>query len=98
MNQISSRPINILAGLMLLLSSIVFLVNNYFFKFRGNNYFPGGIPYLATVLFLFNLGLILYFKKGSKFRQIGRELLYLFGVMSLIAIATNAVQLTPLPL
>ncbi|KTC78693.1 phosphatase PAP2 family protein [Legionella cincinnatiensis] len=95
MNQISSRSINILAGLILVLSSLAFLINHYFFKYRGNNYFPEGIPFLATVLFLFNLGLMLYFKKGSKFRQVGRELLYLFGVMSLIAIATNAVQLTP---
>ncbi|KTD63432.1 hypothetical protein Lsan_1305 [Legionella santicrucis] len=97
MNPISSRPINILAGLMLFLSSIAFLINHYFFKYKGNNYFPEGIPFLATVLFLFNFGLMLYFKKGSKFRQIGRELLYLFGVMSLIALATNAVQLTPFP-
>ncbi|KTD15594.1 hypothetical protein Lgra_0260 [Legionella gratiana] len=97
MNQISSRPINILAGLMLALSAIVFLINHFFFKYQGNNYLPGGTPFLATVLLLFNFGLILYFQKGSKFRQIGKELLYLFGIMCLIAIATNAVQLTPFP-
>lgn len=95
MNQISTRSINILAAIMLTLSSIVFLINHYYFKYRGNNFFPEGIPFLAMVLLLFNFGLILYFKKGSKFRQVGIELIYLFGVMSLIAIATNAVQLTP---
>ncbi|PWY55329.1 hypothetical protein DGG96_12745 [Legionella qingyii] len=98
MYQVSSRSIIILSGLVLALSSIVFSINHFFYKYPSNNYFPEGIPFLALVLILINLGLVLYFPKGDKLRQVGRELIYFFLVMCLIAIATNAVQLTPFPI
>ncbi|WP_058387644.1 phosphatase PAP2 family protein [Legionella cherrii] len=97
MSQVSSRSIMFFAGLILALSSISFLINSLFYNYPGNNYFPEGIPYLALTLILMNLGLFLYFPQRSKFIQAGRELIYLFMVMSVVAIATNAVQLTPFP-
>jgi hypothetical protein len=41
------------------------------------------------------LGLIVFFGKDSEANQYGLELLHLYGIMSLIAIASNAIQLTP---
>ncbi|MCW8443819.1 phosphatase PAP2 family protein [Fluoribacter gormanii] len=98
MYQVSSRSIVILSSLVLILSSIVFSINHFFYKYPGNNYFPEGIPFLALVLILLNLGLVLYFPKDNKIRQVGRELIYFFSLMCIIAIATNAVQLTPFPI
>lgn len=76
MGQVSSRSIILLSGLILALSSIILLINHFFYKYPGNNYFPENIPFLALVLILLNLGLILYFPKDNKIRQIGRELIY----------------------
>lgn len=98
MGQVSSRSIILLSGLILALSSIILLINHFFYKYPGNNYFPENIPFLALVLILLNLGLILYFPKDNKIRQIGRELIYFFAIMCVIAFATNAVQLTPFPI
>ncbi len=98
MNQVSSRSIIFLSGLVLVLSSIALLINHFFYKYPGNNYFPEGIPFLALVLILLNVGLVLYYPNDNKIRQIGRELIYFFSIMSFIAIATNAVQLTPFPI
>ncbi|QMT60193.1 phosphatase PAP2 family protein [Legionella sp. PC997] len=98
MSQVSSRLIIFLSGLVLVLSSIVFLINHFFYKYPGNNFFPEGIPFLALLLILLNLGLILCFPKDNKIRQVGRELIYFFSVMCFIAIATNAVQYTPFPI
>ncbi|CAM2756254.1 Uncharacterised protein [Legionella steigerwaltii] len=98
MSQVSSRSIIIFTGLILALSSFAFLINHFFYGYPGNNYFPEGIPGLIVTLILLNLGLVLYFPPGNKYRYAGRELIYFFIVMSVVAIATNAVQLTPFPI
>ncbi|HHT0591906.1 TPA: phosphatase PAP2 family protein [Legionella anisa] len=98
MGQVSSRSIIFLSGLILAFSSIIFLINYFFYQYPGNNYFPENIPFLALVLILLNLGLHLYFPQDNKIRQVGRELIYYFAIMSVIALATNAVQLTPFPI
>lgn len=98
MNQVLSRSIIIYAGLILALSCLVFSINHFFYQYPGNNFFPEGIPSLVLTLILLNLGLNLYFPQGSKYRSLGLELIYFFIVMSVIAIATNAVQLTPFPI
>lgn len=97
MKQILSRSIIFLAGLLFALSLIVLLINYFFYKYPGNTFFPDGIPLLVITLILFSIGSNLCFSKGSKIRQIGPELLYFVTVMSLIALASNAVQLTPFP-
>lgn len=97
MKQVPLRILNILGRLILLLSAVVFLINHFFYKYSGNNYFPQGVPGVALMLIFLNLGLIFCFEKGSKYRQIGEELIHFFCVMSVIAIATNAIQLTPFP-
>lgn len=95
MRPISSRCFALLAGLILLLSVFIFLINNFIYHFSGNNFFPDNVPSLVLLLVLLNLGLRLCFDKKSNPCRIGQELLYFFSIMSLIAFATNAVQLTP---
>ncbi|MGC1182482.1 phosphatase PAP2 family protein [Legionella sp.] len=97
MPQISSRCIKLLSGFILLLCCFIFLINNFIYQFPGNNFFPENIPLMAVLLILVNLGLRLSFTKGSNLCLIGKELLYFFSVMVIIALATNAVQLTPFP-
>jgi membrane-associated phospholipid phosphatase len=97
MKQISLRLIIPLAVLLLALSVAALLINLFFYKYQGNSFFPEGIPQLVITLILFSVGSNLYFSKGNKIRQIGPELLYFVAVMSLIALASNAVQLTPFP-
>ncbi|MBL7478851.1 phosphatase PAP2 family protein [Legionella bononiensis] len=93
----ASRYVPILSGLIISLSLSVLLINSYFFKFPGNNYFPEDTPLLALILFINYLGLIVFFGTNTRASNSGKELLYFFGVMCLIALATNAVQLTPFP-
>lgn len=95
MHPITSRCIALLSGLILSLSFISILLNLLNYQFPGNNFFPENVFLLAIILILFNCGLLLCFDKNSKTCLIGRELLYFFAVMVIIALATNAVQLTP---
>ncbi len=86
-----------LSGLILFLSIIAFLVNHFIYQFPGNNFFPEDMPLLTSIILLINLGLILLFGKKSRASYAGLELFYFFVVMSIVALATNAVQLTPFP-
>ncbi|MDI1351405.1 MAG: phosphatase PAP2 family protein [bacterium] len=95
MNIHLNRCLTILAGLIGFLSVTVLLINYFSFKFTGNNYFPENVILPALILILFYFGLVLTFGKESKISRSGLHLIYWFGVISLIALATNAVQLTP---
>ncbi|MFT4058600.1 MAG: phosphatase PAP2 family protein [Legionella sp.] len=95
MRSLPSRYIILLSGLILFFSLFIFFINCMMYHYRGNNYFPDNVPLLALILVLFYLGLTLIFAKHSKPCLIGRELLYFFCIMSVIAFATNAIQLTP---
>ncbi len=97
MRRILSPSIVLLSGLILALSFVVFLVNSLFYHFPGNNYFPENVLLFVLFIILLNLGLRLCFLKNSTPCLIGKEFFYFLGVMSLIALATNAVQLTPFP-
>ncbi|MDR3502585.1 MAG: phosphatase PAP2 family protein [Legionella sp.] len=97
MRQVSSRCISSLAGFILLFSFIAFFINYFIYQFPGNNYFPDNVVPFAIFLVLLNAGLHLSFARESKACQIGNELIYFFVVMTIIAAATNAVQLTPFP-
>ncbi|RUR17759.1 phosphatase PAP2 family protein [Legionella sp. km535] len=90
-----NRSIPLLVCLIIGLSFCVLLINHFLFKFPGNNFFPEGTPVLALILCINYLGLFVYFGAHSKASRSGKELLYFFFVMCLIALATNAVQLTP---
>lgn len=91
------RYIPELISLTLIGSLTSLLVNHFIYQFPGNNYFPPNTPILALILVLIYLGLVLYYGKKEKATYYGVELLYFFALMSLIALATNAVQLTPFP-
>jgi hypothetical protein len=97
MNAKKVRCIPLLSGLILILSISTLLVNYFIFKFPSNNYFPENVIPLTAILLLFYVGLILIFDKNSRISQSGLELFYLYLIMFLIALATNAVQLTPFP-
>lgn len=88
-------PLVLLSLTIVLLSSSALLVNYIFFKYPGNSYFPDHMPVLCLIIGLIYLGLNLTYESGSKIRCRVTELLYFFGVMSLIALATEAVQFTP---
>jgi membrane-associated phospholipid phosphatase len=86
----------LLAGLTLsLLALIALAINHFLFQFPGNNYFPPNTAVIALLLILACLGCYIQFKKTSAAVKISRELIYFFLVMSVIALATNAVQYTP---
>ena len=87
-----------LASIILLLSLSAVLINYYIYKYPGNNYFPAQSGAIIILLVIFYLGLVIYFGKNHKKSRMGLELLRFFAVMSVIALATNAAQLTPFPI
>lgn len=84
-----------LSGIIVFLSLIILLRNEFTYQFSGNNFFPEHMFVLTSILVLVNCGLVLLFGIKSKISRRGIELFYLFIIMSVIALATNAVQLTP---
>ncbi|STY29199.1 Uncharacterised protein [Legionella wadsworthii] len=98
MRQVSTGTILFLSSIVMALAFAIFGINYFFYKYPGNNYFPDNIPFLVSVLILLNSGLHLYFPKENQLKKIGRELIYFFSIMCIIAFATNAVQLTPFPI
>ncbi|HBD9376085.1 TPA: phosphatase PAP2 family protein, partial [Legionella pneumophila] len=54
-------------------------------------------PVIACIILLNYIGMILVFGKNNRVTRSGLELINFFVVMSIIALATNAVQLTPFP-
>lgn len=87
--------IMLLSVLILFLVILALLVNSFIYKYPGNNYFPPNTIQIGLSLVLFYSGLTLQVGKGRYLTKIGLELIYFFLVMCLIALATNAVQLTP---
>ncbi|RUR13207.1 phosphatase PAP2 family protein [Legionella sp. km772] len=87
----------LLGGLVVLLSSTALLINSFIYKFLGNNYFPPNTIQIALSLLLFYFGLILQVGKDKHLTKIARELIYFFLIMCIIALSTNAIQLTPFP-
>lgn len=85
----------ILAVIISFMSTVVFVINYYDYQFPGNNYFPHQMPSLGIILILALLGTYLLFEANSTYFKIVRELVYFFLVISVIANATNAIQLTP---
>ncbi len=81
--------------LTILLSSVVFIVNYFFFKYHGNNYFPQDAFFIGLILLLLYYGLrILKDKQSNYFVYLG-DFTWYYLVFVIIALATNAAQLTP---
>lgn len=92
----SAEKIPLLLGLIIcFLSAIALVYNHYITQFPGNNYFPSEAILIAAVLFLILSGSCLLFDKDNQYREIAQELVYFFLVLSVIALASNAVQFTP---
>ncbi len=100
-NDISPKKLTICllicSGLIFILSCVGLLVNYFIYQYPGNNYFPTNIAQIGPFFFLFYLGSMLLFGKMHRITATGRELLYFFIVMCLIALATNSIQYTPFP-
>jgi len=94
-----SKKINsslwIFSALIVTLSFFSLLINHFFFQYPGNNYFPDNTLYIGLTLLLFYFGASLLFTETNRVKLIAKELLYLYGVMCMLALATNAIQLTP---
>ncbi|KGP62194.1 membrane protein [Legionella norrlandica] len=95
MRAIPSRYFFLLGGTIVCLSFIVLSINYFIYQFPGNNYFPPNTPLIGSIILLNYIGLILTFDRTHRITLSGLELINLFAVMSVIALATNAVQLTP---
>lgn len=91
------RWIILLSFCIIILSVSSFWFNFFIYQYPGNNYFPDNTLHIALSLILFYTGFLLLLGKNSRFTQSSIELIYFFAVMSIIALATNAVQLTPFP-
>lgn len=90
------NKIALFIGLLIaILSIFVMLINYFFYHYPGNNYFPPHTTFIGVNLFLIYTGLYLQFGFHSKQACIMREIIFFFLVMSAIALASNAVQLTP---
>lgn len=86
-----------LSGVILFLSIIAFAINQLIYQFPRNNFFPEDVALLTSTILIVNLGLVLLFGTGSRATRSGFELFYFFGIMVIITLATNAIQLTPFP-
>lgn len=84
-----------LGGLIVALSIIALTINFFIYKYPGNNYFPENTIIIPITLILIKIGLRLCLEKNSVYQKASNELFYFFLVMSVIAFATNAIQLTP---
>lgn len=97
MHTITVRNIPLFSALIILISSIFLLINYWIFKFPGNNYFPDHVAGIPLIILIMYSGMLLIFGKKNRLSMSVKELLYLFMIMSIIALATNAVQFTPFP-
>jgi hypothetical protein len=92
-----NRTLILLSISIVVLSCLALTINHFIYRYPGNNYFPPQVFGLAMILLGIVWGLRIYFGRESRWALAGEELLNLFLVMSLIALASNAVQLTPFP-
>ena len=91
----STRPTIYAAIVLSFLSTIALSVNALVYQYPGNNYFPDYTSYIVLSLLLMYGGFLLQFGPTSRLAATLKEVLYFFLVMSVLALATNAVQYTP---
>ncbi len=89
---------NFYAAIAVVLLSIVALsINSLFYQYPGNNYFPHEGYLMLFSLVLMYSGFTLQFGRVNQLTLMLKEALYFFLVMTVIAVATNAMQYTPFP-
>lgn len=81
--------------LLLLTSTLIYLVNLCCYHYPGNNYFPPNTWGIGLCLFFIFLGSRIQFGHENRMTTISLALIALFVVMASIAWATNAIQYTP---
>lgn len=92
----SLRTVTLISGLLILLfSGAVFLANYLWFHFTGNNYIPAGALEAGICLFSIYSSIRFVFKKNHYLCRMIQYIFLLYLAMGVIAIFTNAVQLTP---
>ena len=97
MNTSTSRFFIPAAVALIILSLIATTINHFVYEYPGNNYFPPQALYVAITLSLMFLGFNLQFDRNNPCTLIVKEVAWYFLVMSVLALATNAVQYTPFP-
>lgn len=81
--------------IILLFSLVLFQVNNYYFHYVGNNYYPLHTLVLGSTISLIMVGAWLQFNVNHALFIRSRETLFFFAIMAAIALYTNAIQYTP---
>ena len=84
-----------LAVCLLILSTAAIAVNHFIYHYPGNNYFPEQTQAIFLSLVLMYIGFILMLGLDHLVTKLVLEVFYFFLVFSLLALATNATQLTP---
>lgn len=77
------------------LSMVLFTINYLLFNYQGNDYFPSVTFSIGLSLVLILAGLKLQFQHATILERMIKEALVYFMVMAVIALFTNAIQLTP---
>lgn len=92
------RHCTLFLGLIVcVLTAISLLLNELFFHFQGNNYFPEGSYSAGFYLLIIYLGVRSYFPEKYYLTKFIQYFVTYFFVMSVIALFTNAIQYTPFP-
>lgn len=85
----------VMAGIIFFLSAIALALNLLVYHYPGNNYFPANTLLIGINIVLINVGIMIIYNKGTYPRAAVQELFFFYCMMATIALATNAVQLTP---
>jgi hypothetical protein len=83
------------AAIFFVFSIFALMLNLSVYHFYGNNYFPPGTFNVFISLLLIFSGTYLTFGKENKCTKIALEFVLFFILMSILALATNAIQFTP---
>lgn len=91
------EPALIFAPFVFLFILVILAINSYYFHFQGNDYLPEGVLQAGLSLYLVNIGLRCFLHKNHYCCELAKSILLIFSLMILVALLTNAVQLTPFP-
>jgi hypothetical protein len=91
----SNSSLLLLSGLLCTVSMLAHAVNRAHYHYVGSGFFPKDFVLIVLIVLIFNIGLALYYPKGAPARARALELLYFIAVLSVLAFASGAAQLTP---
>ncbi len=83
------------ATLLFILSCIALAINHFIYQYPGNVYLPKGVFLAGLNLLMIYIGFCLLQGRKGTIAQIAKEIFFLFVVILLVMLATNAVQYTP---